>query len=45
MQIHGDVLLNRDVEALVMVGPLDSDIVRIAMEFGTKFGVAVIIMV
>lgn len=43
MQVHGEIVLARDVEAIVLVGIDDHETGKdLAVEFGRKFGVAVI---
>jgi hypothetical protein len=44
MQVHGDIVLARDIEAIVLVGMQDNAAnERLAVEFGRKFGVAVVL--
>ena len=42
MQVHGDIVLARDVEAIVLVGEKDVAGRRLAAKFGRKFGAAVV---
>jgi len=42
--VHGDIVLARDIEAIVLVGMQDNDAnERLAVKFGRKFGVAVVL--
>ena len=44
MQVHGDIVLARDVQAIVLVGMQDNAAnERLAVKFGRKFGVAVVL--
>jgi hypothetical protein len=46
MQVHGDIVLARDIKAIVLVGMRDNDANQrlLAVEFGRNFGVAVVLL-